>query len=154
MNIIQTIGNLHFISGDLLNSTADYIIHQANCQGVMGAGLAKQLRTVYPAMYQSYRKHCSTYKPSELLGKAFISGRVITVFGQLTYGYDKSVVYTDYNALKTAFRKIHNRLPVNSSIAFPFGFGCGLANGSWAVVRELIHSCFPNRRIYIICKNK
>lgn len=30
--------------GDILHTEADVICHQVNCKGVMGAGLAKQIR--------------------------------------------------------------------------------------------------------------
>lgn len=143
---------IHYISGDLLQSPSDYIAHQANCRGVMGAGLAKQIRILNPKLFELYKQHCSNYTPQELLGKSFIYNRIITVFGQLNYGFDKTVVYTDYNALRQAFTNIHKRLPIDKSIAFPHGFGCGLANGDWNIVKQLIIDCFPNRTIYIIKK--
>ena len=144
--------SLRYLSGDLLQSPTDYIAHQANCRGVMGAGLAKQIRTLYPHLFELYCQHCRNYMPTDLLGRAFIYNHIITIFGQLNYGRDRSVVYTDYSALNRAFRSIHNRLPLDKSIAFPFGFGCGLANGDWNIVEKLIVDCFPNRDIYIIKK--
>lgn len=33
-----------FVKGDLLTSPVQYLAHQVNCKGVMGAGLAKQMR--------------------------------------------------------------------------------------------------------------
>lgn len=152
MNNKQLNTNLHFVYGDLLKSSADYIAHQANCRGVMGAGLAKQLRAAYPEMYNLYKKHCTTYKPADLLGKAFIYDKVITVFGQLNFGREP-IVYTDYNALHRAFTAIHKRLPLDKSIAFPYGFGCILAHGDWTTVKQLIQECFSGRDIYIVCND-
>lgn len=37
------------IKGDIFQSGADVILHQVNCQGVMGSGVAKQVREKYPA---------------------------------------------------------------------------------------------------------
>jgi O-acetyl-ADP-ribose deacetylase (regulator of RNase III) len=142
---------VYIINSDLLTVKTDYIAHQVNCQGVMGAGLALALRKSEPDLYRSYQCYCNRYTPTDLLGTYFIHNRVISVFGQLNYGRDRSVVYTDYSALNQAFRSIHNCLPLNKSIAFPFGFGCGLANGEWNIVKQLIVTCFPNRTIYI-CK--
>jgi ribosomal protein L37E len=152
MNNKQLNSTLHFVYGDLLKSSADYIAHQANCRGVMSAGLAKQLRAAYPEMYNLYKKHCTTYKPADLLGKAFIYNKVITIFGQLNFGREP-IVYTDYNALRRAFTAIHKRLPLDKSIAFPYGFGCGLAHGAWIIVKRLIQECFPERDIYIVCND-
>jgi O-acetyl-ADP-ribose deacetylase (regulator of RNase III) len=143
---------MQHVTGDLLSAPSDYIAHQANCRGVMGAGLAKQIRILNPKLFELYQQFCRNYKATDLLGKSFIYNNIITVFGQLNYGFDKSVVYTDYNALRRAFTAIHNRLPIDKSIAFPFGFGCGLANGDWNIVEQLINDCFPNRTIYIIKK--
>lgn len=134
-----------------LASGVDYIAHQVNCQGVMGAGLANTIRVVNPPVYQLYKQHCANYKPTELLGKAFICNNIISIFGQLNYGRDPNVVYTDYNALRQAFTSIHNRLPKNKVIAFPYNFGCGLAHGDWNTVLNLISECFQGR-IIVICK--
>ena len=137
------------VTCDLLVAPADYIVHQVNCQGVMGAGLAKQIRILNPKVYEIYQSHCRNYKPTDLLGKSFIYNNIISIFGQLNYGRDKSVVYTDYTALSKAFQAIHKRLPIDKSIAFPAGMGCGLGNGDWNIVEELIMFCFPGRNVYI-----
>lgn len=143
---------LKHIHSDLLLSPADYIAHQVNCRGVMGAGLAKQIRILNPKLYDIYQSHCHNHKPTDLLGKSFIYNNIISIFGQLNYGRDKSVVYTDYNALANAFRTLHNRLPIDKSIAFPHYMGCGLGNGDWETVLKLIIECFPDRTIYIVHK--
>ena len=42
-----------FVSGDLLHADTDVIAHQVNCQGVMGAGLARQAnqRQIYASVH-------------------------------------------------------------------------------------------------------
>lgn len=144
---------IHLVNTDLLAISSDYIAHQVNCQGVMGAGLALTLRKANPKLFAQYQKLCKQYSPNALLGRAFVCDNIISIFGQLNYGRDRSVVYTDYNALRKAFSSIHSKLPLDKSIAFPFGFGCGLANGDWNIVKQLIIDCFPNRTIYI-CKRR
>lgn len=142
---------VHEIHSDLLTVSANYIAHQVNCRGVMGAGLALTLRESNPKLFTQYQKLCKQHNPLDLLGRAFLCDNIISIFGQLNYGRDRSVVYTDYDALRRAFSSIHSKLPLNKSIAFPFGFGCGLANGDWSVVKQLITDCFIGRKIYI-CK--
>lgn len=142
---------IEMVHSDLLAISSDYIAHQVNCRGVMGAGLALTLRRANPKLFDMYQKLCKQYSPNDLLGRAFLCDNIISIFGQLNYGRNRSVVYTDYNALQRAFNSIHTRLPLNKSIAFPFGFGCGLANGDWNVVKQLITDCFMERKIYI-CK--
>ena len=138
-------------NGDLLDINTDYIAQQVNCRGVMGAGLALQIRKEYPSSYDMYRAICQKYAPEELLGRMFICGHIINVFGQLNYGRNRDIVYTNYSALIAAFQEINRQLPSDKSIAFPYGFGCGLANGKWETVLEIIKECFPDREI-IICK--
>lgn len=142
------------LTGDLLNFNSDFIVQQVNCKGVMGAGLAKQIREKYPRVYATYMNLCDKYQPEQLLGKCFCTDKVISVFGQLNYGRNPMVVYTKYTALHKAFTHINKVLPKNKSIAFPYMFGCGLANGAWETVYSLIEQCFPEREVYIVKLDK
>jgi O-acetyl-ADP-ribose deacetylase (regulator of RNase III) len=49
---------LIFVSGDLLASKLPAVAHGCNCLGVMGAGIAKEFKKRWPAMYQEYRRKC------------------------------------------------------------------------------------------------
>ena len=44
------------IKRDIFKSGADLICHQVNCQGVMGSGIAKQVREKYPKVYKEYKR--------------------------------------------------------------------------------------------------
>jgi O-acetyl-ADP-ribose deacetylase (regulator of RNase III) len=46
---------IHYVKGNLLDSNCDYICHQVNCQGVMGSGIARQIRERYPVVYLYYK---------------------------------------------------------------------------------------------------
>jgi hypothetical protein len=94
---------ISIVSSDLLSISADYIAHQVNCRGVMGAGLALTLRNLNPRLYSLYQQYCRQFSPHDLLGRAFVCDNIISIFGQLNYGRDRSVVYTDYSALHRAF---------------------------------------------------
>jgi O-acetyl-ADP-ribose deacetylase (regulator of RNase III) len=112
----------------------------------MGAGLALQIKQAYPEVFTKYRYAClNTQK--DLLGCVQIIGKVVNIFGQRSYGTNTRK--TDYDALKTAFTKLHNKLPIEKSIAFPYGFGCGLAGGDWKIVSNLITNSFKNRKVKI-----
>lgn len=43
------------IKGNILNVTEGIIVQQVNCHGIMGAGLAKQIRDKWPSAYDSYQ---------------------------------------------------------------------------------------------------
>ena len=45
---------INIVKGNILNATEDIICQQVNCKGVMGAGLAKQIKEKYPEVFESY----------------------------------------------------------------------------------------------------
>src|SRR3982750_606755 len=51
---------IKFVSGDLFENGlhAQAFAHGCNCQGSMGAGVAKTFRARYPEMYEEYRQRC------------------------------------------------------------------------------------------------
>jgi len=149
------------INGNILNASENIICQQVNCKKVMGSGLAKQIRTKYPEVYQSYKKFCESEK--ELLGEVnsvVVQDKatnrtyiILNIFGQDGYGRDKQ--YTDYNALKRAFKRIYDNLNISGmpfygmSIAIPYNFGCGLAGGNWNIVYKIIEEIFQDYDVTI-----
>lgn len=151
--------SVQIIRGDLLEADADIICHQVNCQGVMGAGIAKQIADKWPYVKKEYTEFCSQRKQKEdLLGDTLLvpsngvqrkgEPLILNIFGQFYYGHDG--VYTDYSALTKAFRKM-NRLYKGKTLAFPYGFGCGLAGGDWQDVEPMLVKLLPecNVKIYL-----
>jgi O-acetyl-ADP-ribose deacetylase (regulator of RNase III) len=144
------------VDGDILQAKEDVICHQVNCMGVMGSGLAKQIRDKYPEVYPSYIRYCKGCKdgnPKNLLGDIQTilcsDGKVIVnLFGQFDYGRDKQ--YTDYKALKESLEGILCVAKYNSdSIALPYNLGCGLAGGDWEVVYKIIEEVFKDYDVTI-----
>lgn len=115
------------------------ILHQVNCQGVMGAGFAKQIKNKYPLCFTEYKKICKTKKSEELLGTIYIyegdKDIIINMFSQDKYGRDKR--YTDYIAMEKAIKKLRKIYPSEIIIA-PYKIGCGLAGGNWDIVKEIL----------------
>ena len=145
---------IEHIVGNLLDAHADVICHQVNCQGVMGAGIAKQIAQRYPDVKSAYLTYCKEHNNSyQLRGSVQIvipdgaTYSVANIFGQNDYGrHDKR--YTQYDALQIAFTNL-NRMYNGQTIAFPYGFGCGLAGGSWQRVIRLITQCFTDCTVRI-----
>lgn len=54
--------SVKFIDGDILSKRSEdeltYICQQVNCRGVMGAGLALQIRNKWPVVYRRYLGLC------------------------------------------------------------------------------------------------
>lgn len=42
----------------IFDAPADVYVNTVNCVGVMGKGLAKEFKALYPAMYKEYRQKC------------------------------------------------------------------------------------------------
>lgn len=125
--------------GNLLDSGADVIAHQVNCMGVMGAGVAKQIRERWPEAYASYHVLCQEYKkaPHVLLGNVQLvpidDGRYIyNIFGQLDYG--SHTTQTEYDALRRGLLdtiRWMEQIRPGGRLALPWKIGCGLAGGNW-----------------------
>ena len=120
----------------------------------MGAGLARQIRTQFPDVYEAYQRACNNVDKSyDLLGKIQIKHGVVNLFAQDGYGTDKR--YTDYKALETCLYKLASYMTEHKmkTLALPYGLGCGLAGGDWKVVYEIIRDIFtPSEITVYICK--
>lgn len=46
-------------SGDIFSSGAHTLVNAVNCQGVMGAGIAKAFRARFPLMHADYQRRCA-----------------------------------------------------------------------------------------------
>ena len=133
------------MKGDLLESPAKIRCHQVNCRGVMGAGLAKQVKAKYPEAYEQYKALCDQFGSSLLGHTQFVvchDGTIMAnLFAQDGYGTDKpqtSMVAMDQclsQVASFAFR-------VDKMPAFPKYLGCGLAGGDWDEVSGLIANYF------------
>ena len=146
---------MKLIIKDILTVEQGIIVHQVNCRGVMGAGLALYIKQKYPQVYNNYKKACAMYKPEELLGKVQmvkITNNLVVcnLFAQLSYGRDKR--YTDYNAFESCLKKLAFKTDADTPIYFPYKIGCGLAGGDWETVYGLIDMYLHNHNV-IICKN-
>lgn len=139
--------------GDLLKSRCDIICHQVNCLGVMGAGIAKQIKEQYPENYKLYKYAVDSNKKEDCLGRVCywtdFKGLVIAnMFAQLDI-YPRDVVHTDYKAFRECCKSIKDfaysqcvsGLP-HYRIGFPYNIGCGLAGGDWNIVSQILEEEF------------
>jgi O-acetyl-ADP-ribose deacetylase (regulator of RNase III) len=66
-------------TGNLLDAQTDVIAHQVNCQGVMGSGVAAEVKKRYPEAFNSYRKDYENGKLELGVAQIFISLIALTV---------------------------------------------------------------------------
>lgn len=139
------------VKGNVLNHEG-IIAHQVNCQGVMGAGLAKQIRATYPEAYRRYVEVCNSFEKKSLLGRTQVinvgNKYVANVFGQYTYGrYGR---HTDYEALTKAMDELMKKArKAKRSVGMPYGIGCGLAGGEWSVVYGIIEQAASKYKVEV-----
>ena len=133
------------IDADIFTCKEDIIVHQTNCQGVMGSGIALQVKQKYPEVFNGYYRYCKTNNGEEILGTSLIceanNGKYIAnLFGQLRYG---AGLQTDYNMFKKGLQEVHDFAKErNLSVAIPYKIGCGLAHGDWNTILDIINEVF------------
>jgi len=138
---------------DILSVTRGLICHGVNCQGVMGAGLALQIRNKWPQVYESYRKYISDAKSKTPNSDSFLGDcitaeisdqlLVVNCFTQVYYGNHKpyySLQHFDYLAFDTILNFLFE---LSDTWSLPLCFpeiGCGLAGGNWKIVSQMIET--------------
>jgi O-acetyl-ADP-ribose deacetylase (regulator of RNase III) len=145
---------INYIKGDLFQTKFDIIAHGCNMQGVMGSGVAKTVKEVFPqafgAYYQEYRQ-----KKLELGLVQFVrfsSGRIIAnCITQEYYGKNNSI-YVDYDAIRKCMWCLNNQAKeFGLTVAMP-KIGAGLGGGDWDKIAEIIEKEFvdvvPN--VYVL----
>ena len=164
MGIIHRTGN---VVDALLDGEVDFIAHCCNAQGVMGSGVAKEIKARIPDAYLAYRRRYDMLQErrtlKHFLGDCIEGGRVLNLIGQEFYGYDKKR-YVSYGAIASAlshcYRVIQFELdeewpiyPLNVTIGVPYKMASDRAGGDWNIVLELIeHLVVPYVKDVVIYK--
>lgn len=123
----------------LLTGEVDYLLHVCNCQGVMGSGIALQIKNKIPEAFRSY-KHHESVNGKVILGKISSGGNVVNLHAQEFYGIDGNR-YLNYEALITALEQTNkclSKFPRETKIAIPYLMGCDRAGGDWDIVSTMV----------------
>lgn len=146
---------IYTVEGNLLTSDCNIIAHQANCFNVMGSGVAKQIRSMYPEAYIADRDfplppekrlgHCSYVQSSNKVV-------IFNLYGQYSYGRGRS--HTDIRALNSALLYMleildANNVPKNAKIGLPNKIGCVRGGGDWSTVYKMLEEIFMDRDLYL-----
>lgn len=141
--------------GDVLKSDERIVLHQVNCKGVMGAGIAKQIKEKYPEVYADYREFClannAMLRGMPLLGTiqdvdCWDGRTIVNLFAQDGYGYNNC--QTNYEALKQCLQKV-NDVCYGMTVAVPYKMSCELAGGDWNIVRKMIEDTLVDCEVHI-----
>ena len=147
-------GRIDLVNGDVTNVECDVILHQVNCKGVMGSGVAMAIRQKYPEVYHAYVNLTGSHlgKTELLLGAVqtvnTYDGKVVAnLFSQNNYGYGQ--LHTNYEAMKTGLTKL-NDIAKGKTIALPYKMGSDRGGGSWDIVYSIIVSTLVDCDIKIV----
>lgn len=146
------------------NEPERIFIHGCNCHGVMGSGIARQIRVAFPQVHDAYRdfitEHMGAardFNPSmsfddarrTLLGKVNfvkVSAKVYVgnCFTQFNYGRRRGHRYLEMAALEECLDHVRYHPAARNGVHFP-SIGAGLAGGDWSEIIKLIHESFPQK---------
>ena len=138
------------IDGNIFDSNANIICHQVNCQGVMGSGVAAEVKKRYPNVFDAYRYD---YLNGDLkLGHVcFATAKqdqvIANMCGQDNFGYN-GAMYTNYEKLQECLNKVKEyavyEYDVQPVIALPYMMSCCRGGGDWSVVYKMIEDTFKD----------
>lgn len=134
--------------GNILDVTSGIIVHGCNAQGVMGSGIAKEVKAKWPKAFENYNLAVKK-------GPAFANvGAVIPVevepgliianaITQENFGRER-LKYVSYQGVQECFISIvrmafEDKLHVH----YPL-IGAGLGGGDWAIISEIIDNVFDS----------
>lgn len=150
------------LRGNVLEIKRGFIVHSCNSLGVFGAGIAAEIKHVYPEAYQVYRNKMAAdgLKLGEVtsvsVGDYFGEKFIVNLIGQQNTGKGKQ---TSYDAIHDGFKVVYQKHQAilaqygkNLPICFPL-IGCGLGGGDWSVVSAIIDSVIPDtveKNLYLL----
>lgn len=149
---------MKIINGNILDMTDGIIVHQVNCKGVMGAGLALQIKNKWPVVFKEYTEHIKyrferlKQHPLGSINGTSVSNTskflmVYNFYSQDNYGRNDR--QTNYEAFEKCLITLNKRfenskIPIGSiPVYFPYGIGCGLAGGDWEIISKMIEKYIP-----------
>lgn len=127
---------IHYIEGDIFNSSAQVIVNAVNTVGVMGKGIALSFKNRYPDMLKKYVEVCK--KKQLTIGKLMLvyePDHWILLFPTKENWRDPSQLsYIEKGLIKFVNTYADKNI---RSIAFP-KIGCGNGGLSWKDVKPLM----------------
>jgi O-acetyl-ADP-ribose deacetylase (regulator of RNase III) len=153
--------SIEYRKGDLLEQKdVNFIIHCANCFNTMGAGIARAIAEKYPEAVEADNQ-TKPGDPNKLGCFSYAKGKdgkiIANLYGQFDFGGGKRNL--NYEAFYGGLEAIHNQILDSKDkkkvfvVGMPKFIGCGLANGSWRVVKAMLEDIFEESKIkLVICE--
>ena len=130
-----------------LEGKFDVIIHGCNCFNTFGAGIALQIKRIFPDAYEADLKTIKGDRSK--LGQITFSKitigvlkPLIVVNGYTQYGYGGNAPNVDYDAIRSVMRNVKDQFS-GLRIGFP-AIGAGLGGGDWNIISKIIDDELDN----------
>lgn len=142
----------HNYDSDITRVQSGIIVHGCNAQGVMGSGVAKQLRATYPEIFTHYSQHLETKRVLGLPALGSIAYSHVTddliianCITQEYYGRDGRK-YVRYEALRKClhYLSVHIAAPIH----IPYLIGAGLGGGDEKTILEIFNKTLYNNNLH------
>ena len=139
---------VNYVYGDVLASPDLVIAHGCNATGVMGSGVAKQVKEKYPNAFADYNAYCKHNPVSITLGTNVYSTQpdgktIVNCITQEFYGRAMGIKFVSYDAVDKCFADLAEYCDTYKieNISMP-KIGAGLGGGNWSVIEAIINAHF------------
>ena len=161
---------MKIIDGDIIQlakaGEINVLIHGCNCKGVMGAGLAGQIRHHFPAAYKADLEHYEMFSADTRLGDYSVADCSFYDMSKPLKGINQYEIHklfivnaytqynpgrnADYQALTTALQSIYLHF---ANKGYKFGIPqicCGIGGLRWELVEPIIDSKMIGEDITVV----
>lgn len=135
------------VQGDIFSTHLNAIAHGVNCKGVMGAGIALEVKRRYPEAYNGYVRYLNRYDPIQYTAIGTMHPypvpgtnlHILNCFTQVDTAKQRGEVAISYQAIFTSFSVAGLYCKENGikELAIP-QVGAGLGGGNWKIIFQLI----------------
>ena len=151
---------LDLINKSSENKALNVFIHSANCQNVMGKGIAKAISTAYPEVARADkatkagdRAKLGTYTYARVKENVVIAN----AYGQYNYGWlnplDSNGRQTDYEALRKSLSVVLIRFTRRSThpviFYIPLMIGASNAKGNPRIIQPMVKEIFKDHELVL-----
>ena len=131
------------VKGNALYTDCEVLCHQVNLYKCMGGGIARQIADRFPDVDREYRH----YEKAKLGEVCFAKADDYVVANC----YSQDDFETDYVALAKCFAKVNAYMDKHGlkTVAIPYHYGCGIADGDWETVKYIISTALIGKTLKI-----
>ena len=131
------------MKGNALDTDCEILCHQVNLFKSMGGGIARQIADRFPGVDREYRN----YEKAKLGEVCFAKANEYYIANC----YSQDDFETDYTALAFCFAKVNEFMDKHGfkTVAIPYHYGCGIADGDWDTVKYIISTALIGKTLKI-----